>query len=139
MITLIGHGYVGQHIAQELQKQNLPHTWIHHYDPVPICTNWIINAAGYTGSPNVDACETYRDGCMQGNVTWPSHVSFDHDLGVNAPTGMDFAKFLVELDMITQDLPRSFTYSVHSDNPPGAANIHGLMQGYLKHRAQNFS
>jgi len=71
MITLIGHGYVGEHIAVELRKQQLPFTWIHHADRVPICTNWIINAAGYTGSPNVDACETDRDACIAGNVTWP--------------------------------------------------------------------
>lgn len=71
MITLIGHGYVGQHIAQELHATSLPFTWISHTDSIPVCTNWIINAAGYTGVPNVDACEVHRDACIQGNVMWP--------------------------------------------------------------------
>lgn len=71
MITLIGHGYVGTHIAAELQKQDIPFSWISHQLPVPICTNVIINAAGYTGVPNVDACETHKQDCIDGNVLWP--------------------------------------------------------------------
>lgn len=71
MITLIGHGYVGDHVAQELQNQQIPFTWIHHTEQVPVCTNFIINAAGYTGSPNVDACEVNRQSCVNGNVIWP--------------------------------------------------------------------
>lgn len=78
MITLIGHGYVGEHIAQELLLRQLPFTWIHHTDSVPICTNWIINAAGYTGNPNVDACESDRDACIRGNVEWPVKLEQQH-------------------------------------------------------------
>lgn len=71
MITLIGHGYVGEHIKQELERQGLKHTWISHTDPVPTGTTVIINAAGYTGSPNVDACEIYQEETISGNVTFP--------------------------------------------------------------------
>jgi dTDP-4-dehydrorhamnose reductase len=78
MITLIGHGYVGEHIAAELRTQQLPFTWIHHTEHVPICTNWIINAAGYTGNPNVDACESDRDACIAGNVTWPMQLEHEN-------------------------------------------------------------
>ena len=70
MITLIGHGYVGRHIAQELNKQGVNYNWITHTDPVPTSTT-IINAAGYTGSPNVDACEDKSEETIEGNVTWP--------------------------------------------------------------------
>ena len=35
---------------------------------IPLDTDFIINAAGYTGSPNVDACEIYRQECIDGNV-----------------------------------------------------------------------
>ena len=31
----------------------------------------IINAAGYTGVPNVDACEVHKQDCIQGNVVFP--------------------------------------------------------------------
>jgi UDP-glucose 4,6-dehydratase len=71
MITLIGHGYVGEHIAKELFKAGLNYHWIHHTDLIPLDTEFIINAAGYTGSPNVDACEIYRQECIDGNVIWP--------------------------------------------------------------------
>jgi len=71
MITLIGHGYVGEHIAQELDAQKIGYTWISHRDSVPTNTAAIINAAGYTGSPNVDVCEIYKQETIDGNVTFP--------------------------------------------------------------------
>lgn len=71
MIVLIGHGYVGTHIAEELEMKRLPFVWISHEEKVPVCTNVIINAAGYTGVPNVDACETHKQDCIDGNVLWP--------------------------------------------------------------------
>jgi UDP-glucose 4,6-dehydratase len=71
MITLIGHGYIGEHISKELTNQNIPHNWIHHTDKIPSGTTAIINAAGYTGSPNVDACEIYKQETINGNVLFP--------------------------------------------------------------------
>ena len=70
MIVLIGHGYVGKHIACELEAQGLEYQWISHRDAIPSCDT-IINAAGYTGSPNVDACEQYKQETIDGNVIWP--------------------------------------------------------------------
>lgn len=66
----------------------------------------------------------------------PSFVSFDHDLGDGQPTGMDFAHWLVERDMDAEGsfLPRDFAFNVHSANPVGAANISGLLNGYLAAR-----
>lgn len=80
-------------------------------------------------------CRGFQEAADAVAMEWPIHVSFDHDLGEGVPTGMDFARFLVELDMLTGQMPEGFTYSVHSDNPPGAANIRGLMDGYLRHRS----
>lgn len=71
MITLIGHGYVGKHIKKELENQNIHHVWITHNQPVPEGTTAIINAAGYIGSPNVDACEKYKQETIDGNVIFP--------------------------------------------------------------------
>lgn len=31
----------------------------------------VINAAGYTGKPNVDACELNKQDTIHGNITWP--------------------------------------------------------------------
>jgi len=71
MITLIGHGYIGNQIKKELEHQNIHHEWITHAQSVPTGTTVIINAAGYTGSPNVDACEQYKQETIDGNVVFP--------------------------------------------------------------------
>lgn len=66
---------------------------------------------------------------------FPSHVAFDHDLGESdSRTGYDFAKFLIEQDMRYESMPRDFTYTVHSANPVGAANIRALLDNYIKKR-----
>ena len=70
MLTLIGHGYVGSHIAGELRRRNITFAWERHsarFTP----SGPVINAAGYTGTPNVDACEEHHDETMEGNVFWP--------------------------------------------------------------------
>ena len=73
MITLVGHGYIGQAIAQRLRAENVTFAWVRHGD------RWnasgpVINAAGYTGSPNVDACEEHKQETMEGNVWWPLQI-----------------------------------------------------------------
>jgi len=70
----------------------------------------------------------------------PKHISFDHDLGVDdmdnlLPTGYDFAKWLVEMDMDGEiRLPDNFTFEVHSQNPVGRKNIKMYLDGYLSKR-----
>lgn len=69
MIDLYGHGYLGNAIADELLRSGIPFNWRHHGEPPTEYT--VINAAGYTGDPNVDACEHDKFSCMQGNIEWP--------------------------------------------------------------------
>lgn len=71
MIILIGHGYIGKAIKKELEIQNLEHVWIRHSDPIPVGKRAIINATGFTGVPNVDACEIYKQETINGNVLYP--------------------------------------------------------------------
>ena len=71
MITLIGHGYVGKYIADELFKQKREFFWVNHKQGIPWGTTFIINAAGHTGYPNVDACEKEKDLTIRGNVLYP--------------------------------------------------------------------
>ena len=63
-----------------------------------------------------------------------THLSFDHDLGDNVPTGYDAAKFFVERLLDNPEEATSLRIiNVHSANPPGAANIRGLFQSARKH------
>ncbi len=71
MITLIGHGYVGKYIKKELEKQVIKHEWISHDQKPSVSSTVIINAAGFTGVPNVDACESQKDKTIEGNVIFP--------------------------------------------------------------------
>lgn len=83
-----------------------------------------------------EVCRSFDEAAGRLAMGWPRHVSLDHDLGDALPTGMDFAKFLVELDLITGQMPEDFTFEVHSANPPGAANIRGLLEGYMAQRGR---
>ncbi len=71
---------------------------------------------------------------------YPQFVSFDHDLGYDlnknepCPDGLDFAHFLINLDMDTNRMPEGFQYYVHSQNPVGVENIRGLLDCYLRVR-----
>lgn len=61
---------------------------------------------------------------------FPSFVSFDHDIG-SKETGVDVAKYLINLDLDTNTMPDDFAYEVHSANPVGAENIRKWLEGYL--------
>jgi len=44
---------------------------------------YIINSAGYTGKPNVDACELNKESCWNGNITLVKYLSnICHDLNI---------------------------------------------------------
>lgn len=64
----------------------------------------------------------------------PSFISFDHDLGDQVPTGHDVAKWIIEQTLDDKyKLPQDFSFHVHSANPPGAANINGILNSFLNH------
>lgn len=82
MITLIGHGYIGTHIHNELVDQGMYHHWISHKDSMPSDTQYIINCAGYTGVPNVDACEHNKQETIEGNVLFPLSLEKYHKIPI---------------------------------------------------------
>jgi nucleoside-diphosphate-sugar epimerase len=73
-IVLIGHGYVGRYIAAELDAQSIHYIWTNHNKYIPFDADFIINAAGFTGVPNVDACELRKADTVQGNINFPLHL-----------------------------------------------------------------
>jgi dTDP-4-dehydrorhamnose reductase len=81
MIVLVGgSGYLGQAFAGALKKRSEPFLSVSRaqvdytrYDLLVdflsrTRCSFLINAAGYTGKPNVDACETARAETLQGNT-----------------------------------------------------------------------
>src|ERR1043165_2425413 len=88
MILLLGgSGYIGEAFARELRRRG--------WDLVSLTRNqtdytrfdvllkflreskptFVVNAAGYTGKPNVDACELHKADTLQGNTLFPQTVA----------------------------------------------------------------
>jgi nucleoside-diphosphate-sugar epimerase len=86
MIILFGAtGYIGSEFKKQLAELKVP---VFLWSNTRVTTfqdleNWyaekgyplieyVINAAGYTGKPNVDACELHKADTIHGNVIWPT-------------------------------------------------------------------
>jgi dTDP-4-dehydrorhamnose reductase len=88
MIYLLGgSGYVGQAYQALLTKKGIPfrnlkRTEIDYTQPGILREallrdrpEFLINSAGYTGKPNVDACELHKADCLMGNAVLPGLVA----------------------------------------------------------------
>jgi len=88
MIVILGaSGYIGQAFQALLQQQAQPFVALSRrqvdYTQYGAMVEFLrskrprflINAAGYTGKPNVDACETARADALLGNTLFPMTVS----------------------------------------------------------------
>ena len=87
-IVLIGaSGYVGQEFLQQLRSRSCAVATIGRkdcdlYDINSLsqaledhAPDFVINCAGYTGKPNVDACELDKTNCLAGNAVLPGVIS----------------------------------------------------------------
>ena len=85
-LILGGNGYVGKAFQSYLTRLSLPFEVVSRSqtdysneasllhlirDRRP---DFLINAAGYTGRPNVDACELHRTECLAGNAVLPGVI-----------------------------------------------------------------
>jgi dTDP-4-dehydrorhamnose reductase len=88
MIYLLGgSGYVGQAYQVLLTSKGLPfksiaRSQLDYADPSALAAalradkvTFLINAAGYTGKPNVDACELDKTNCLFGNAVLPGRIA----------------------------------------------------------------
>ncbi len=88
MIFLLGgSGYVGSAYQRLLQKRglafrNLRRAELDYSDESRLTEllrrerpDFVINAAGYTGKPNVDACESDKAACLFGNAVLPGRIA----------------------------------------------------------------
>lgn len=88
MIYLLGgSGYVGNAFQALLNKKgltfrNLSRKELDYSNPAILTEalrrdkpEFVINAAGYTGKPNVDACEVQKAECLLGNAVLPGMIA----------------------------------------------------------------
>lgn len=152
MIILLGaSGYVGEAFARELKRRGrefapLTRTSVNYsnfrvlVDYLKGCKpEFLINAAGYTGRPNVDACESARAATVQGNALFPLTVSHACTIA-GVPWGhvssgciyagakvLEKGEFRVEKDLMTSEMIR-----VRRQHPDA-------LTGFLENDAPNFT
>lgn len=83
-ILVIGRGWIGRKVAGYLARvghdvTTYAHTHVddalrHHPDG---SIQWIVNCAGVTGTPNVDACEADPYGTLEGNTMYPIRLYYE--------------------------------------------------------------
>lgn len=87
ILVLGGSGYIGQAFARELERRQWPFVSLSRreldYTRFDLLRDFlkaknpefVVNAAGYTGKPNVDACETARADTLAGNTLLPQTIA----------------------------------------------------------------
>lgn len=87
VIILGGSGYVGQAYQEMFRERgidfiSLARSELDYTDTASLMLylremkpKFLINAAGYTGKPNVDACEKDKANCLFGNALLPSRIA----------------------------------------------------------------
>lgn len=78
---------------------------------------------------------------IEHNNVFPSFCSFDHDLGLNEPTGYDIICWMIDSDIsgtitIPENAVNDMIY-VHSMNPVGKKNIEGIIDSYMRFKNEN--
>jgi UDP-glucose 4,6-dehydratase len=86
IILLGGTGYVGNAFQRLLVSRNIDFRTVSRADfdytrkseLIELIrdsdASFLINAAGYTGKPNVDACEIFKSDCLMGNAVLPGTI-----------------------------------------------------------------
>ncbi len=86
--VILGKGFVGSHLAHYFKTNNIEHkifsqSDLDYTDPDKLREfieennkdiKTVINCSGYTGVPNVDACEDNKELCYNYNVLYPLNV-----------------------------------------------------------------
>jgi dTDP-4-dehydrorhamnose reductase len=86
--VILGKGFIGTHLSQYFKQNNIdhkifsqseldytdPNTFKDFLDSNDKDIKWVINCSGYTGVPNVDACEDNKEFCYAYNVLYPMQV-----------------------------------------------------------------
>lgn len=87
MIIVVGAtGFIGQAFVRHLCVRNEEHVavsrrYLDYYDPdrlsqliLDVRADFLINAAGFAGQPNVDACEDEKHECLYANSVLPGRI-----------------------------------------------------------------
>ena len=78
----VGHAYQALLTRKGIPFRNLRRADVDYTNPEVLTAalkadrpEFLINAAGYTGKPNVDACELHKTDCLFGNAVLPGRIA----------------------------------------------------------------
>ena len=89
-VIILGKGYIGNYLKRHLERYNcndvihISKKDVNYENPIEFqnflninyCSDWwVINCTGFTGTPNVDGCEDYKQECYHYNVTVPLYIT----------------------------------------------------------------
>lgn len=133
-ILIVGRGWAGNKMWNELLRRNHVVHIISHSEVFKLLNgvigkyDWIINCAGLTGTPNVDACEAMKTETIEANAIFPVLL---HE--ASKKMGSRFAHFS------SGCIYQGEITSVHED-PNFFGSIYSVSKGisdsYLKDKAQ---
>jgi len=73
---VVGRGWTGKKVFKELLQRGHVVTFCSHEDAIDTIErnkfDWVVNCAGKTGTPNVDACELDKQGTIDANAIFPA-------------------------------------------------------------------
>lgn len=135
-ILVVGRGWTGKKVFAELSGRGHIVTLCDHGTAIDEAAGgdyqWVVNCAGMTGSPNVDACELDREGTTYANAVFPILL---HDACAKNWNNPKFAHF--SSGCIYQGEIHGFY-----DDPNYFGSIYSVTKGvadlYLKSRALVF-
>lgn len=74
-ILVVGRGWTGRKVFESLLEREHTVTFTNHWDAIDSVRSGnydsVVNCAGVTGKPNVDACEDDRAGTIDANAVFP--------------------------------------------------------------------
>ncbi len=78
-ILVVGRGWTGKKMIEELRNRGHTITVCSHENVFETITqdkyDWVVNCAGVTGTPNVDACELDKVNTFYGNAIFPIELA----------------------------------------------------------------
>ena len=134
-ILLIGRGWTGKKMKTALDARGHIVDFISHKEAEKALSSgikydWVVNAAGVTGSPNVDACELNKQNTYDGNALFPIYLYYlALDAGAKLAHFSSGCIYTGQIDSVDQD-PNFYgsTYSISK----------GISDVFLKKRAMIF-
>lgn len=132
-ILVVGRGWTGTKVFNHLVSLGNVVTLAPHYAAVEELRrssvyDWVVNCAGVTGTPNVDACENNKSHTIYGNTIFPGVL---HEAAVQ--NGARFAHFssgcIYMGDVTDVNAPPNYFGSTYSISK-------GVSDVYLKEKAQ---